>query len=102
MFSITYNNAVYLDGEICFVHTFDPESYYDELDDSSRYQELTRSKAEAEFTYGAICLFFDYFYGHPANAWIDTDMLAEKGLDATLDEYDEYTPYVKEIGRAHV
>ncbi|MBQ9467866.1 MAG: hypothetical protein IJU52_02535 [Clostridia bacterium] len=96
MFASTYNNALYLDGSIYFVHTFDPESYYDSVDDSSRYQSLTRSRAEADFTYNTLCLFFDYFYGKPSML-ILAEMLAEKGFDETLATFDEYTQLAREL-----
>ena len=95
MFSITYNNAVYMDGDIYFVHTFDPESFYDnEVDQSPLYEETERSPEMAQFTYNTLCLFFDYFFGRPSNT-ILAEALEEKGLDAALDEFDETTPFNK-------
>lgn len=96
MFSVMYNNAVYLDGCICFVHTMDPGSYYENLDQSSRYQELTRSEAMAEFNYYSLCLYMDCFFGKPSNM-ILTEEIEEKGLDRALDEFDEVTPTVKQL-----
>ena len=96
MFSITYNNAVYFEGDICFVHTMDPECYYYYVDESSRYQELTRTQAMADFNYNTLCLFMDNFFGKPSNTVIAED-LNEKGFDKTLDEFDEYTPYAKQL-----
>lgn len=96
MFSVTYNNAVYFEGDICFVHTMDPESYYYNFDESSRYQELTRTQEMAEFNYNTLCLFMDYFYGKPSNAVI-AEELKEKRFDTVLDEYDEYTQYAKQL-----
>ena len=97
MFSTTYNNAVYMDGDIYFVHTFDPESYYDnEVDQSPLVQSLTRTQEEALFNYNTLCFFFDYFYGNPSNTVIAAS-LEEKGLDKTLDEFDETTVFIKEL-----
>ena len=96
MFSITYNNAFFFDGHVCFIHTFDPESYIYDFDASSKYQSLTRSKEMADFNYGALCLYMDCFYGRPSNALI-AEMLAEKGLDAALDSYDDVTPVAKSL-----
>ena len=96
MFSIAYNNAVYLDGDICFVHTSDPESYINEADFSSCYATLTRSKEEAEFTYYTLCLFIDKFYGRPSNALISS-ALEGRTLDEALDVFDENTPLIKQL-----
>ena len=96
MFSITYINATYFEGSIYFVHTMDPEGYQNDFDESSLYQKLTRSQEMAEFNYYTLCLSMDKFYGLPSNALLASG-IAEKGLDKTLDEYDEMTPYVKQL-----
>ena len=96
MFSITYNNALYFDGKICFVHTFDPESYYDTFDLSPLYERMTRSAQMAEFTYGTLCFTFDYFYGNQSNSPLSA-LLDEMSLDAALDVYDDVTPEAKQL-----
>ena len=96
MFSVTYNNAVYFEGDICFVHTMDPECYYYNVDESSRYQELTRTQAMADFNYNTLCFYMDCFFGKPSNTVIAED-LNEKGFDKTLDEFDEYTQFAKQL-----
>ena len=96
MFSLTYNNAFYYNGNILFVHTMDPEGYQYMIDESYRYEELTRSEAMAQFNYDSLCFFMDKFYGQPSNALLGPG-IAEVGMDKALDELDEYTPFVKEL-----
>lgn len=96
MFSSTYINAVYFEESICFVHTFDPESYYDELDQSSLYEKTTRTKAMAQFTYGNLCFSMDYFYGKPSNTLLAED-LKTKTFDQALNENSDFTRTAKDL-----
>ena len=96
MFSTTYNNALYFEENICFVHTFDPESYFDEFDLSSIYVETERTAAMAQFDYAALCISFDYFYGKPSNTVL-AEYLETMTLDEALDACDEYTQFAKQL-----
>ena len=96
MFAITYNNANYLDGNLCFVHTFDPESYYDELDQSSLFEKTERTPEMAAFSYGTLCFTIDYFYGRPSGAYL-ADFLEEMSLDEALENCDENTRLAKQL-----
>jgi len=87
IFSATYNNAQYLDGNLYFVHTTDlieGKRYYPA---GSLYEKLERDPAEAKFTYNELCFLFDYFYGAPAKAELSKTIL-DKGFDAALDTSD--------------
>lgn len=53
------------------------------------------SQGYAEFRYNEICLQFDVFYGKPGLG-ILSDLLAEKGLDQALAEYDDNTRKIRE------
>ena len=96
MFSLTYNNALYFDDRICFVFTFDPESYYYTLDLGPMFNRMTRSREMANFTYATLCLMIDYFYGKPSSALI-APLLKEMTLDEVLDVYDDVTPVAKQL-----
>ena len=96
MFSITYNNSFYLDGEILFHHTFDPESYTNYVDESSIYANTSRSKAMAEFTYNSLCYMFDYFFGKPSSSLL-AEQIKEVGFDRALETFDENTVLAKQL-----
>ena len=96
MFSTTYNNALYFEESICFVHTFDPESYFDTFDLSPIYAETERTSAMAQFDYAALCISIDYFFGKPSNTVLG-DLLEEMTLDEALEEYDGYTQLARQL-----
>ena len=96
MFASTYNNALYLDGDICFVRTFDPECYYYGMDLSFLYQETERTEEMAAFSYNSLCFSIDYFFGKPSSTLL-AEMLRDHTLDQSLAEFNEETAAAREL-----
>lgn len=95
VFSSTYSNAEYVDGNIYFLHSMDNLDSDGYFDKSSVYETVTRSEEMAAFTYANICFAIDCFYGKPTNAKIALD-IAEKGFDKTLQESSDFTRTIRE------
>ena len=94
--SETYNTAVYNEDNIYFVHCADivmGNCYYT---NKMVYDTLKRSKALVELTYNDLCFAVDKLYGRPAQAEI-ASVIAEKGFDKALDEYNDDTRRAKEL-----
>lgn len=96
MFAQQYSNAEYIDGNLYYLHSMENMSKDGYFDKSTLYNTLTRSEAMAVFTYNHLCFAADCFFGKPTNALIGAE-IAEKGLDKTLDEYDDTTRIAKEM-----
>ncbi|MBQ7647405.1 MAG: hypothetical protein IJS94_09060, partial [Clostridia bacterium] len=95
IFCTTYCAAEYVDGNLYFLYTLE-EEYDAYFDRESLYNMLERDEAMVRLTYNELCFAIDNFYGAPSNALI-ADIIKEKGLDKTLDEYSDDTRKMKEL-----
>ena len=100
LFIITYNSALYLGGNLYFVHATDvmnmsPDSplYFDE-EYKSLYDTTENSAALASFKYRELCFFVDHIYGRPAKA-ASSEMLAGSTFDQMIDSLEAETPGLK-------
>ena len=96
IYSMTYNDAEYIDGNIYFLHAMDDTTRDGYFDKSPLFNVTERSEAMAEFTYNEFCFAMDHFYGMPANAKAGVSV-AEKGFDKTLEEFSDETRLAKEL-----
>lgn len=94
--SETYNTAVYCNDEIYFVHSSDIVMGNCYFQNSAPYNTLKRSKDLVELNYNDLCFAFDKLYGRPGQAEI-ASVIAEKGFDKALDEYNDDTRRAKEL-----
>ncbi len=92
IFSISYCAAIYLNGDIYFIHPME-DDYFDRTE---VFQKPTRDPKIIEYTYNLMCFVFDNIYGCPSNSII-SDSIAEKGFDRTLEEYSDETRMAKQL-----
>lgn len=96
LFGATYNTATYYNDNIYFIHTSDIVMGTCYFKNSMVYDSLVRSKDLVELSYNDLCFAFDNLYGRPAQAEI-ASVIAEKGFDKALDEYNDDTRRAKEL-----
>ena len=95
LFCSSYNNARYVDGNLCFVHIMnETESSYVDL--SSVYETSERSPEMVAYTYNELCFVADTYYGRPLNGSI-SKLIGEKGFDKALDEFSDDTRTAKDL-----
>ena len=94
LFFITYNAAIYVNGNLYFVHVMEEASGSSYFDNASIYEVTERSASAAEYAYNELCFVIDHFYGRPSKASI-APLIEEMGLDRALDEKGEYGRLLK-------
>ena len=95
LFGVTYNSAVYIDGDIYFNHTSDIIMDAPYFPIYGIFENTERTQPMADYTYGELCFLMDKVYGAPSRGKLAAS-IREKGFDKTLDEYDDTTRAAKE------
>lgn len=98
LFFASYNSAMYVDGNIYFIHSMDEvENPY--VDMTSQYGKTERSFQTADYAYNELCFVMDNFYGRPSKSAI-ASLVEEKGFDKALDEFSDETRFAKNLLRS--
>jgi len=90
---ITYNTAVYADGEIS-VNFADSTPFVGCNIDQN--PDVPRKESEIRYSYDELCFLMDCLYGCPSSC-ILAESIENRGFDRTLDEYNEDTRYIKRL-----
>ena len=95
LFTVSYNAAEYVNGNLYFLHTMENRACDGYFDKRSLYDSLERDPAMAAYTYDVLCFTMDLLYGRPMKSSLSAD-IGDKGLDRTLED-NERAAGIKEL-----